>query len=330
MSKVFKINILRDREIKEIHVFNSNKDADILKLDMQTEKLKDIFSEEEILNINKNSIQIFFHDLKIRYDDTIDIIKKKICMVLNNEVSIHEIYMFATYNETLKSIDVYNNLTNSDKTQLTRERLIQYLLNIHDINVDDLEAKEIYDYADIKELNLNGIFKVNNSIVHKYVTKTNKYLYTSNPFDISEIDKGLLQFSETMLSTQNKSVLLDFGDILENNIYVVFAEDIITYTLRQDENLVESVIKVYYPFLHNNSITSLELLEENKFKLKEETKAMIDENFINRDHTVELMHELYNKKEKEHDYESEGIKYINLIMYSISTGMIPLDSMHFK
>ena len=120
------------------------------------------------------------------------------------------------------------------------------------------------------------------------------------PFDISEIDKGLLQFSETMLSTQNKCVLLDFGDVLENNIYVVFAEDIMTFCIEKNFEQVWVIggQSIYKQFLGLNLIDEVYITEIMKFYTCDTFFPTLSTNFSLVESSAEMENDtkLYFKK----------------------------------
>jgi hypothetical protein len=77
MSTIFKVNILRDGKIDEIHIFDSLYTKEILKSKNNYNQLLKFFKKEEIDYLESSQTAIVVHNLKIRYDDTIDIIKKK-------------------------------------------------------------------------------------------------------------------------------------------------------------------------------------------------------------------------------------------------------------
>ena len=153
-------------------------------------------------------------------------------------------YLFSIFNENSSAIEIYNELTDNDKLELTQTRLFNHLLNIYDVNLDSLEKKEIYDYSDLKSLNLDENKLIKKSLVNKFVTSTSKYLFTVNPYDNIEYDEGFIKFSEDMLSTLNKNVILDFGEIENNIIYLVLAQDLLESIKDRTTEYVNSTIKL--------------------------------------------------------------------------------------
>ena len=69
-------------------------------------------------------------------------------------VAFDEIYLFFKQNESFNITALYQAITQNEKLDLTRERLIQFLLNIDDIDIgDSLPDKPLYSYADLVKLN---------------------------------------------------------------------------------------------------------------------------------------------------------------------------------
>ena len=79
-NPIYKVNYLVDGKIDTIYVFFGK-----VIPDKKTQKslFAEIFTEEEIANINKNNVNIVFSDQQIHLDDTIGVIKLKILTELN-------------------------------------------------------------------------------------------------------------------------------------------------------------------------------------------------------------------------------------------------------
>ena len=66
------------------------------------------------------------------------------------------LYMYGITEIPLDAQIVYQQLTQDGQIELTKERMVQFLLNIEDISVDDLPDKDVYDYDDVIALNLGS------------------------------------------------------------------------------------------------------------------------------------------------------------------------------
>ena len=112
-QEIFKICHLQDNKIYKIDVFNNvelYKDQNITELHKTTPTIfDDIFDEQEIQTILDENIIVFYHDMYIFIDDTIEIIKKKLISVSN--ISFDEIYFYYSYIDKLTVYQIYSNLT---------------------------------------------------------------------------------------------------------------------------------------------------------------------------------------------------------------------------
>ena len=98
MFDIFKLNYIVKDDIKKIYVFfgsrklidgENNVDPNQLyKIEPENPLFKNIFSEDETLNITTNNIDVVFVNLYIHLDDTIEDIKKKIIHIFDSKIII--------------------------------------------------------------------------------------------------------------------------------------------------------------------------------------------------------------------------------------------------
>ena len=144
MSDIFKVSILKQDRIDKIYVFyGSNKlhdgaeevsPSEYFKLEPGSDPFKDIFNHEELESISANSINVEFVNIAIRLDDSIEELKRKIIVILKETISFDEIYLFTLKEEDVNLISCYQNITQDEKLDLTKDRLIQFLLNLKNMN----------------------------------------------------------------------------------------------------------------------------------------------------------------------------------------------------
>ena len=210
------------------------------------------------------------------------------------------------------------------KNILTRSKLDQFILNIiRDENGQpvefDIPEKDFYDYNDILNLRINNKkYWVSVTLGKNKMLLEDEYPYIINPFDVSEISLKTTPFS---LITINSNILLDSGSIINNNIYLCLAKDVLKNSVSQ-----EYIIKVYYPFLFNKQITSLENLISNDDKLKEENKKLWNDTIIHQYNSINLFYDMYLFKKSNLNYKVSGIKLIKFIMKPDYLVKIPLDT----
>ena len=290
-NPIYKVNHLINNEINKIYVFYGKKET-------KDEKIlfKKIFTEKEIENIEKNRIDVIIIEQKIHLDDSIGTIKIKILNEIK-DISIEEIYLFCEKKETLNSISVYESLTQNKKISLTNIRLEQFISNIVG---DEFEnefikpnLKETYDYDDILELGLdNKKYIIEKVLGQKFFLIENEYPFVCNPFKVESYDSFFEKTSRKSLSTLNNQLLLNNGSIVDNNIYLCLAEDVLKYVSEKDIS-EENTLKIYFPFLYNLNINTLDDLYESKDKLIEENKKFLIEKTFDLFKTINMLYDIY-------------------------------------
>lgn len=218
MSKVFKISYIDNNDIKKIYVFlgekeisdGSDEDVDLFELFKREPShpvFEGMFTSSEIVIINEKNIEIKFCKEQIHIDDTIETLKNKLVKEFEQHLAFEEIYLFGKKKDELNAVAVYQNLTQNDKLDLTRDRLIQFLLNIDGIDIDSIPIKDIYNYDDILSLNINDkVFLVKTPIGQRFVAVESTYPYTVNPFDVVLYDPFLAQYAQEITTVSNQNL----------------------------------------------------------------------------------------------------------------------------
>jgi hypothetical protein len=329
--KKYKISHVINGTVKKIYVFsgkqkNSAEALNKLFLKKPTDAVfADIFTPEELTDIRENAIQVRFISEYIHLDDTIETIKKKLLSIDLN-VSFAEMYCFIIQPAQFQAASVYQNLTQNDKLELTKERLVQFLLNINEYDVATLPEKDVYTYDDIFALNLEqSIFSVIKPLGQKIGSLKDDYPYTVNPYSAEFYDPFLEKFADEIITTTNKNILLDYGSFLDNTIYLTLAEEVLTFG--QEYTFTElSTLKIYYPYLYEKNITTLEQLQERKQELLGETKAMLTPLFEKNIENVNLFYDIYHERKEELNFKDVGIKSLIIAVQQPSEIHLPLDN----
>ena len=120
MSDIFKVSILnKSNGIDKIYVFYGSKLHDgasevsptqYFKMEPNSDPFKNVFTREELESIVENSIDVEFVNISIRLDDSIEEIKRKILMILKNDISFDEIYLFSLKQENINLISSYQKI----------------------------------------------------------------------------------------------------------------------------------------------------------------------------------------------------------------------------
>ena len=341
-NPIYKVNHLKDAEtIDAIHVFyGTNQDIDdldeLFKRDPQNPAFIDkntglpIFNSDELKNIVEKQIPVFFSEQQIHYDDSIGVIKLKIMAEFSNTFSLDEIYLFCMKDEILNPANIYQTLTQNGRLPLTKVRLDQFILNvIYDKNGNpvrfDIPDKEIYDYDDILALDINGKqFSMTKVLGQKFFIITNEYPFVSNPFEVDEYDDFIERASRKSLTTLNSHLLLNTGKIVGNNIYLCLARDV--YSEAERKGISEKyTTRIYYPFLWEKNISSLETLNSQKEELIEASERLLNDNTVETFQSVDLFYDIYKERKSKLDYRKTGIRAIKLTILPLYNIKIPLD-----
>ena len=322
-NPVYKVKQLINGSINTIYVFNGKETEE------NEELFKKVFTEEERQQIESDKITVKFSEQQIHFDDSIGTIKIKILNELKKEIVLDEIYLYCQKNETLNAVSVYQSLTQNNKLQLTKIRLDQFLSNIvRDESGKSFEEpveKEVYTFDDIFEMNFNNKnYIINNVLGQKFFIVENEYPFVCNPYDVNNYDKFFERSARKSLTTLNNHLLLSSGNIIDNSIYLCLAEDVLPYLNKKDIS-EETTIKVYYPFLYNKNINSLEDLQSQKSKLLENNKKIINEKVIDSFKSIDMFYDVYNLRKNELNYINKGIKFIKAVIRPEFDIKIPLE-----
>ena len=344
-NSIYKVHHLIDKETtKAIYVFYGDnldvpKPEELFKRDSKNAAFIDpstklpIFNDSEIAKIqdSANPIDVIFIKQQIHFDDSIATIKLKLIEAISNTFSIEQIYLFCMKKEMLNATNIYQTLTQKNRLDLTKIRVDQFFLNVHDETgnsiVSQLPVKETYTYDDILDLNLaNKQFTVSKVLGQKFFIIENEYPFVCNPFDVTSYDPFIERAARKSLTTLNSHLLLNNGGIVDNNIYLCLAEDVL---LKAKENSLPQDITctIYYPFLQKHEITSYDELQDKNFSLIDENKRLLTKNTLETFKSVDLFYDVYKygKETKKYRYKSSGIQFIKFSIRPEFSIKIPLD-----
>ena len=80
------------------------------------------------------------------------------------------------WKEKLDAKIVYQILTQGDRLELTRDRLVQFLLNFDNIDVHSIEEKDIYTFEDLMQMNFDDQITNDNLIIKRTKNKCRKFV----------------------------------------------------------------------------------------------------------------------------------------------------------
>ena len=313
-----------------------------------------LFSTFELENIKKYNIDIVFTFERIYGDDTIETIKKKIIKAFNTTFSFEEIYLFAKQGFNFTPISLYNLLSSNDTLPITKETILQFLLNISDENLQEkcssLISNSLEDFNDDFSINNlitffftdentnsileNKILFMDIPIGQKLIYKKENLTYTINPFNVTFFDNILKEDAENIISTTNKTLLLNYQPIICNTLFLCLASDVLEYidefnnTTEGEKCSPETTIQIYYPYLAKRKIVDKQNLQSSQSKLLEETKKLVDNKiYIEQNENVNLFYNIFYQRNTSNNinYVRKGITYIDLEIKPQSEFHMPLD-----
>ena len=311
---VYKVNHVINGKVDKIYVFNGKKNDG----ESQEELFKRIFTDEENVKIKREKTNIVVSNQQIHYDDNIGTIKIKIITELKNTLSLDEIYLYCQQAESLNSVAVYQSLTQNKKLELTKIRMDQFISNIvSDENGGSIKKpqdKEVYTLDDILEMKLdNQKYIMNKVLGQRFFTVENEYPFVCNPYDVKEYDTFFEKNARKSLTTLNSTILLTSGEIINNNIYLCDAKDVLNYVSKKNIP-EETTIKIYYPFLYNKNINNLDDLKTSSEKLIENNKKLVNEKTMDVFKTIDMFYDVFSLRKTNLNYQKSGIKYIKAII----------------
>jgi len=311
MSDTFyKVNYIINGKIDTIYVFYGKP----VTANNKKEVMDSIFNEKELAQINADNTTVKFSDQLIHFDDSIGTIKLKILVEFNKTISLEEIYLFCNKYEELNAISLYQSLTQNKKLELTKIRLDQFLINIvSDENGDAFKmppSKDVYTFDDILEMQINGKkYIVNKVLGQQFFIIENEYPFVCNPYNVYDFDNFFERASRNSLSTLNNRLLFNSGNIIDNNIYLCVAADVLTMAIEKNISQ-ETIIKVYYSLLYNKNINDLDDLMENRETLIANNNKLLNDKTLKLFKTIDMFYGVYNLRKNELNYVNKGIKYI--------------------
>ena len=373
MSSIYKFYINNNNHIERILVFIGNylylNHSSIYDLEQMLENIKnqsvdeteniifaEIFAEAELKEIIKNNIVIEFVEDTIYKDDTIEIVKYKLLNYLHNNIvqsgeklqAFEDLYMYIyiPLNITKSSniSIIWNKLTQHGKLELTHTRLRQFLLNADNGENDKIQEQSSYSYDDFAKIidnfsgnsdTINNVSPYKQSLGQKLIGGHTEFIYTYNPFEVEAYDPLLKSYAEKLISTNNKSLLFE-QDIINNAIYVCMFNDVHNYHLQNLKDDIITTFKIYYPFLFNIDINSIDTYNISHESLLSKTRSKIAANsaFMRANNSITMFNhiaEKINQADQKHTTErafrqiEHGIKKIELCIYPISKINLPLD-----
>ena len=246
--------------------------------------LSEIFSEIEIVELKANNAEVKYSNQLIHKDDSIQTIKKKILIEMDtNLVSLHEIYLYSKIKDSLHLLKFYQDFTQNGKLEITTSAFGQLLKNLMSGEraleaIENMPSKDAYKYEELENyLDVSVEHEIKIPIGQKFSTFRD-LVFSANPYDILPSNKrAYQQTTNNSIFTFENHLLLNYGDLVDNNIYICLAGDAFDYAIMNGIE-DEYMIRLYYPLLEKADVLSKSVYESNRQEL-----IMRNRDFITKD-----------------------------------------------
>tara|TARA_B100001287_G_scaffold235848_1_gene208158 strand:+ start:24890 stop:30631 length:5742 start_codon:yes stop_codon:yes gene_type:complete len=320
--------MIPERDIYKIHILNEEGNVQYIFIFCaglrSSNDMSAIFSEIELAFYKRNDVEIIFSENLIHPDDTIRDIKHKIV----NEIvefqkksktkefmlSVEEIYMFGLSEKDLDMTKLYQEITDNDTKQLTKEKFFQYATNIssnpYDLDKGDGEKgglyNDVFTYEQWIGLSNSGLKELYTPIGMEF-QNTYDFMFPTNPYK-NQLWTETIRYESARnnpLLTLERSILLDYTK--KPDIMVCLAKDSFQFAEKNNIN-PEYFCELYYPFLFKSGLTNTSLLSESAIKIAEETKKYNNPKNTRRNNITQIYREIYWNATEEMAYSEKGIK----------------------
>ena len=295
-----------------------------------------IFSEEEQLLLNIDQPDITSSAQQIHKDDSMRILKKKIIKELGiHNVSYDELYLFSKKRDQLHLLKAFLEMTDQGKNDFTKHMAGQFLMNIlNDDMVDiadelskiNLDAYTYDNFARIfeKDKSEQTLYNMTIPLGRKF-SHSRDLLFSANPYSILPTSDLVYQPSNSnKLLTFDNHLLLNYGSIENNTIYVCFANDVLNYAAANSIS-EEYIIELYYPLLKEKDIVSKQDLLESSEILISQTQQIMKDKTMKIYDIVDLYYNIFYSKTTDLPYLERGVKSFHFILHPEFATVLPLD-----
>ena len=247
-------------------------------------------------SLSSPKIPPVFSELQIHLDDSIRTIKQKILSVIllhkhqtafSKKYSYEEMYLFGKSSRQTK----YVRIGSKPESHVSFDNE-----NDNDIENDNGNDNDIENHEPIDTDNH----------INPYLLPLNKPLSNTRKYYVYE-----------------NSLLLNYDNIEDNELYVCFAENLLEFVKQESPNReIETanahyMIQTYFPLLREERIYSLDELDAHKSALIKRTTTQIHDSAIS-EKSVQLFYDVYNKTERNIQYTQRGIQHIRFAILPVS------------
>jgi hypothetical protein len=312
---IFVGDILKDNDLNRLYA--SNPDDKIFET---------VLSSNDRKQMKRNGNNVYFVDYLLYNDDTIETIKKKFITATDSSLTYDELYLFSANTITIDSQYIYQILSKNGKYDITHSSLMNFLANIEGTSSVVIPDIPIFAYNDIVDIALSGTYDINVPIGLEFHTENMNTTCIVDPYILMNVDKLTQQYYTNITSSADRSLLMEYGDLVNDTIYIRTVKSVIDLSSTRDIRS-EVIFGLYFPLLYRQNISNIDLFYSNRDDLLQKTEEMIAELSWNRqDRTVKYLNNIYDNREYDIDYIHKGITGIKISIGGDDKHKLPIDN----
>jgi hypothetical protein len=317
--KIYKLDEMGNK--KTVYIFHGSTEPVV--------NMNELFSEIELQEFQVYNTEIKFSKQQIHKDDSIGSIKTKIIHELGiQNISYNEIYLFSKITEKINLLRIYQEITQNSQNDLRNSMLIQLLktLNIDKNVIHEFVEKEKYNYEDLLKFDIQEHSQDITIPLGLKFAKSKNLLFSSNPFELVPNELPIYQTNiENPLLMFENQLLLNYGEIKNNTIYLCCAKDVFEYSI-QNTISEDYISQIYYPLLSKDEILEKSQLLENQQRLLKENTKYLKPQTLKLHDMVDLYYNMYYSKKTEIPYMEKGITMFDIVIHPEFKTNLPLEA----
>lgn len=282
----------------------------------------------------RETTEILYSAMQIHLDDTVQIVKKKVIMELQNlaniDVAYEELFLYGYHNtavdpETLfRSVIAQTIKTNPDKINADG-RIVERVFAKYGVVVDTIKLS--YSFSEFKQEFRQNI--ISESVETRLIVASPIGIrlhdntdagFIANPYETHTWEYGV-----PSCDSYETELLFQYGEFVDNTVYVCLAENVLKHT---SPELSEFIVSVFYKslFVGQPLVRSLDDLVSVKPALLEKTAAGITEKTRKYYDSVQIFHDVYHGRKTEWEYTTKGIQSVYFSISPDSSVQMPLET----
>jgi hypothetical protein len=146
--------------------------------------------------------------------------------------------------------------------------------------------------------------------------------FHANPYETRD---AVSQLNPQMYDYFENKLLLNYGILKQNAIYVCLAEDVLSHYSSLTVPKIENYMNTYFRILYNKNIRNTTDLLQSRDMLEKETQKILDAKSFKLYNAVQVFHDIYHSRKTNIGYSSQGINSFYLQILPDFHNILPLE-----